>query len=155
MKNTREQELMQDGVAINEWQEMKVYDEKESKKAVKIAHKKEKNAFFAGDILLFSANDASLCLPNLKDEKGQTVFYTDEYGNKFPEKDEEKMPFIKWSKYHNGKKAVCNMPIPLLIDLMEDLAIKINKGKAKKIYDILDTVFPYEKIDYGAFTFCR
>lgn len=154
--NTREQELLQDGVIINEYQEGLAYNEQESTQEYEQELQETKKDFSIGLPVTFDVENAILTYPVKKDKNGNPLTETDENGNTFYLRDDEKKPYLKFSKYGIGKKAVANIQINVFVDMLETLyknkLEKDDKKTASKILDILDTVFPYDIIDYGTFT---
>lgn len=150
----REQEFLQEGISINEYTEMPIYNEKDSIKEVeKIRANDRKQGFSFGQVLLFNGEQLALCFPNKKDNAGNVLTETDEFGNKFPIKDTDKKPYFVFARYHNGKKARAQISINDFIDMLEEAESKqADKEKRAFISDLLNTVFPYSVVDFGSFT---
>lgn len=152
----RENEL-QGNISVNEYVEIdNGYSVSNSIKEYEKELEEAKKDFNVGLPLSFDIDNAELTYPVAKDKNGQPLTETDENGNTFYVRDTEKKPYIKFQKYGQGKKAVCNVQVNVFIDMLENLyKNKLEKDDtktAKKVLDILDTVFPRDIIDYGTFT---
>lgn len=156
MKNNRHNEYMdENAVVIDEYTEGKAYSVRESEEEYKQRKDAERKNFSTGAPLSFDCKDAVLQFPVLLTEKGQKVTEKDEYGNEIYVRDEDKEPNIRLTRRGIGKKALCIVPVSLFVEMLENLQSTLyttDKAKAEKVRDVLDTVFPYDIINYGTFT---
>lgn len=155
MSKKRLQEYNDDTkVKIDEYNEKDRYSVYDSTEEYKKQLDKEKRNFTTGKPLLFDVKDAVLEYPVKVDKDGNKITKTDEHGNEIFVRDDDRQPYIKLTRRGIGKKAVCNVPLYLFIDMLENLQsalLTTDKDKAKKIEDVLDTVFPKEKVFFGTF----
>lgn len=141
-------------VKIDEYNEKDRYTEYESIEEYKKQLAKENKNFSIGKPLIFDVENALLEYPIKLNKKGEKVTTQDEYGNTLYVKDEDKKPFVKFTKRGIGRKAICNIQLNVFIDMLEDLQAQLyatDKAKAEKVKDLLDTVFPKDKINFGTF----
>lgn len=149
----REQELNQGNIIVNEHVEINDgYTVEDSKKRFEREREEENKNFSIGEPLLFDSENALLCYPVKTDKNGQPVTDTDENGNTFFVRDEEKRPYIKFIKYNTGKKAVAIVQPLALSNMLDRLISLTDKKTAKKLQSVLDTVFPCKLVNFGTFT---
>ena len=149
----REEELMQGDIVIDEYKEIKRgYSVQDSKRAFEQERAEQDETFAIGEPVLFDAEQCSLVYPVKTDKDGKPLTDTDEDGNEFYIRDEQKKPYIKFTKYNDGKKAVANVQIQAFVDMLERLAVSLDGKQADKVKSVLETVFPKSTVNFGTFT---
>lgn len=147
----REKEL-QGNLPINEYMEIESgYSVKDSTKEYERQLKENQNNFAIGEPLLFSAENAKLSLPVLKDKDGKPIKEIDDNGNEIFVRDDDGKPYVKFINYDGTKKAVAIVYASELCEMLEKLQSNLKGKQARAVADVLDIVFPKSVVNFGTF----